>query len=184
MAFLSGEGRLTAVGSVGYPNGLNWTHQWFKTARYLGRLRQIYEADPANNIDLMAIVDSFMISCAHMWDAFLNDPDLAAIKKEDVNQAMADDANLCLCRDFANTAKHLKRRSPSDIVAAVLEAGSNGTRNFVTIGYGPRAHAQQSTIDALELANAAYGAWQSFMSEHGIEDPTSVTLALLQPQSG
>ena len=119
-----------------------------------------------------------------MWDAFLNDPDLASIKKKDVNQAMAGDANLRLCRDYANTAKHLNRRSPSDVVAAVLEAGSTGTGNFVIIGYGPAAHPQESTIDALELANAAYGAWQRFMDEHGIDDHPAVTTSLLDPQSG
>ena len=46
---------VTATGSVGYPNGLTWVHQWFRTSQYLGRLRQVYVADPANNVDLMAI---------------------------------------------------------------------------------------------------------------------------------
>ena len=181
---MSGEGRLAATASVGYPNGLTWMHQWFKASQFLGRLRQIYAADPANNIDLMAIVDAFMISCAHMWDAFQNDPDLPSIKRVDVDEAMKGDANLRLCRDYANTAKHLKRSGPSDIEAAVLEAGSKGTGNFVTIGYGPAASPREATVDALELANAAYAAWQRFMSEHSIEDPTAVTAGLLDPAAG
>ena len=97
---------------------------------------------------------------------------------------MAGDVNLRLCRDYANTAKHLKRRSPSDIVAAALEAGSNGSGSFVTLGYGPSANPQQSIIDAHELANAAYGAWQRFKDEHGIEDHGAVTASQLKPQSG
>ena len=122
--------------SVGYPNGHNWMHQWIKTSLYLGRLRQVYKADPVNNIDLMAVVDAIMISCAHMWDAFKNDPGLPSITKAEVDAAMTGDANLRLCRDYASTAKHLKRRHPTDIKASVLEAGSRGAGNFVTIGYG------------------------------------------------
>ena len=127
-----------ATASVGYPNGLTWMHQWFKTSQYLGRLRQIYGADPVNNIDLLAIVDGFMISCAHMWDAFKNDPGLPSITKADVEVAMKGDANLRLCRDYANTAKHLKRRGSSDIEAAVLVAGSTATATSSQLGLGPR----------------------------------------------
>jgi hypothetical protein len=156
-------------------------HHWLKTSQYLGRLRQIYAADPVNNIDLMAIVDAFMISCAHMWDAFKNDPGLPSIKQVDVEGAMKGDANLRLCRDYANTAKHLKRNRPDDIEASVLEAGSKGAGNFVTIGYGSATSPRESTVDALVLANAAYAAWQGFMEDHGIEDLTNVTAALLDP---
>jgi hypothetical protein len=180
MAFMRSEASLTATASIGYPNGRTWQHQWFKTSRYLGRLRQIYTADPANNIDLMDIVDAFMISCAHMWDAFKNDPGLPAISEQDVQGAMQDD-NLRLCRDYANTAKHLKRTSARDIEASILEAGSKGAGNFVTIGYGPATSPRQSSVDALELANGAYAAWQRFMRDHGIEDPTDVTATLLDP---
>lgn len=180
---MSSEGILTATAYVGYPHGPTWMHQWLKTSQYLGRLRRIYVADPANNIDLMAIVDAFMISCAHMWDAFKNDPGLPSIKKVDVDEAMRGDANLRLCRDYANTAKHLKRNSPSDIEASVLEAGSKGAGNFVTIGYGPASSPRESTVDALELANAAYAAWQRFMGDRGIEDLTNVTAAMLGPRT-
>ena len=96
---------------------------------------------------------------------------------------MKGDASLRLCRDYANTAKHLKRRGAGDIEAAVLEAGK-GTGNFVTIGYGPSASPRGATVDALELANAAYAAWQRFMSEHGSEDPTAVTAGLLDSAAG
>lgn len=184
MAHLSSEGTLTAFGSVGYPNGLTWIHQWFRTSQYLGRLRQVYSAAPANNVDLIAVVDAFMISCAHMWDAFKNDPGLTSIGKTDVEAAMKGDASLRLCRDYANTAKHLKRRSSGDIVAAVIEAGTKGTGNFVTIGYGSGANPRQATIDALQLADSAYGAWQRFMQDHGIEDPKNVTAMLLAPPEG
>jgi hypothetical protein len=183
MAFLSSQGTLTATASVGYPNGLNWMLQWIKTSLYLGRLRQVYKADPVNNIDLMAIVDAFMISCAHMWDAFKNDPGLPSITKTEVDAAMTGDANLRLCRDYANTAKHLKRRHPTDIEASVLEAGSRGARNFVTTGYGPATGPRGSTVDALKLANACYAAWQDFMEAHSIEEPTAVTADLLDPRT-
>ncbi|WP_170212752.1 hypothetical protein [Pedococcus bigeumensis] len=51
----------------------------------------------------------------------------------------------------------------------------------MTIGYGPATSPRESTVDALELANAAYAAWQGFMGDHGIEGLTSVTAALLDP---
>lgn len=178
---MGAEGKLTATASVGYPNGLTWQHQWFKTSQYLGRLRQIYSADPANNIDLMAIVDAFMISCAHMWDAFQNDDALSAITKADVDAAVAGDSDLRLNRDYANTAKHLKRKDPNAVEASVAEAGSKGAGNLVTIGYGPAANPRQATVDALALANSAYVAWQRFMTNHGIQDPIAVTARLLNP---
>lgn len=178
---MSGEGKLTATVCVGYPNGPTWMRHWFKTSQCLGRLRQIYAADAANNIDLMVIVDAFMISCAHMWEAFQNDPGLPSIRKADVDEAMRGDANLRLCRDYANTAKHLKRRSSTDVEASVLEAGSKGVGNFVTIGWGPSTGLRESIVDALELANAAYAAWQGFMKDHRIEDPTAVTSGMLDP---
>jgi hypothetical protein len=184
MAFMSGEGKLTVTGFVGYPNGLTWMHQWFKTSQYLGRLRQIYTADPANNIDLVAIVDALMISCAHMWDAFKNDAGLPSITKAVVDEAMTGDSSLRLCRDYANTAKHLKRSKPSDIEASVFEAGSKGSGNFVTIGYGPATSPRESTVDSLALANASYAEWQRFMRDHSIEDPVAVTAGLLNPPTG
>ena len=103
MAILRSEGTLKATASVGYPNGLSWTHQWIKTSLYLGRLREVYSADPVNNVDLMAIVDAFMIGCAHMWDALKNDPELPDIGREQVEAAMKGNENLRLCRDYANT---------------------------------------------------------------------------------
>jgi hypothetical protein len=181
MASMSSEGILRAVAVVGYPDGPTWSHQWFKTSLYLGRLRQVYRADPINSIDLMAIVDAFMISCAHMWDAFKSDPGLPSVKEQDVDEAMNESASLRMCRDYANTTKHLKRRNPRDIEASVIEAGSKGTGNFVTIGYGPTTSPRESTVDALELANASYAAWQGFMEHHGIEEPTAVTADLLNP---
>jgi len=49
------------------------------------------------------------------------------------------------------------------------------------VGYGPATSPRESTIDALELANAGYAAWQDFMEAHGIEEPTAVTADLLDP---
>jgi hypothetical protein len=99
MAMLSGEGRLPVTGVVGYPSGHDWNVHWLKTTKYLAPLREVYQSEPANNIDLIAIVDAFMIACTHMYDAFKNDPGLTSI-------TTADDAQLGLCRDYANTTKH------------------------------------------------------------------------------
>ncbi len=181
MASLNFEGRLRATGFVGYPKGHDWNIHWLKTTKYLARLREVYQSAPANNIDLIAIVDAFMIACTHMYDAFKNDPGLASIKKADVDAARAGDEYLRLCRDYANTAKHLKRTAADDIEAAVLEAGSRGTRNFVTIAYGPSVNPRASTIDALDLAEAAYAAWQTFMTTHGIQEQRELINPLLNP---
>lgn len=179
MANMSGEGTMTATAYVGYPNGHDWNVHWLKTTKYLVRLREVYQADPVNNIDLMALVDAFMIACTHMWDAFKNDPGLPSIKQTDVDAAMAGDQHLRLCRDYANTAKHLKRSKPTEIVASVLEAGSKGTGNFVTIGFGPARDPRGSTIGALELAKAGYSAWQAFIRTHDIQEQTALITPLL-----
>jgi len=178
-AGLTGEGRLTAAGSVGYPSGHDWNIHWLKTSMYLARLREVYRSGSANNIDLIAIVDEFMIACTHMYDAFKSDPGLASIKKADVDAAMAGDENLRLCRDYANTAKHLKRKAADDIEAAVLEAGSRGVGNFVTIAYGPATNPRASTTDALKLAEAAYAAWQAFLNSHNIAEQSELINPLL-----
>ena len=181
MAMLSGEGRLRATGVVGYPSGHDWNIHWLKTTKYLARLREVYQSEPANNIDLIAIVDAFMIACSHMYDAFKNDPGLTSITKADVNEAMAGDAHLRLCRDYANTTKHLKRKAADDIEAAVSEAGSRGSGNFVTIAYGPSTNPRGSTIDALELAEAGYAAWHAFMTARGIREQSALIDPLLNP---
>lgn len=171
MGHLSGEGRLTVDSYVvGYPTGHGWNVHWLMTTRHLARLRDAYRSEPMDNIDLIAIVDAFMVACAHMWDAFKNDPTLTSIGKEEVDAAMAADARLQLCRDYANTAKHLRRRAPGDIEAAVLEVGSRGRGNFVTVAYGPSIDPRRSTIDALELAESAYAAWQTFIADNGIRE--------------
>ena len=167
---LAHRGNVMASSSVGYPDGPNWNLRWLQTTTYLNRLREVYQGKPANNIDLMALVDAFMIGCAHMWDAFRNDPALPSIGEPEVDAAMNGDQNLRLCRDYANTTKHLVRNSPAAIQASVLEAGSKGTGNFVTIGYGPSTNPHGSTIDALDLAEAAYAAWQAFMIAHNIKE--------------
>jgi hypothetical protein len=182
VASMRGEGTLTATASVGYPNGHDWNTHWLKTTIYLARLREVYQADPVSNVDLMALVDAFMIACTHMWDAFKNDPGVPSIKKLEVDAAMAGDANLRLCRDYANTAKHLKRSKPDDIEASVLEAGSKGVGNFVTIGYGPATSPRGSTIDALELAEAGYAAWQTFMADNAIQEQSALIAPLLDPE--
>jgi len=181
MAKLSGEGQLTATGVVGYPKGHDWNVHWLETTMYLARLREVYRSAPANNIDLIAIVDAFLIACTHMYDAFKNDAGLASIKKADVDAAMADDEHLRLCRDYANTTKHLKRKAADDVEAAVLEAGSRGTGNFVTIAYGPSTKPRGSTVDALELAEAGYAAWRAFMKAHGIQEQAALIAPLLNP---
>jgi hypothetical protein len=122
-----------------------------------------------------------MIACTHMWDAFKNDPSLPSIKKPDVDAAMAGNANLRLCRDYANTAKHLKRQRPTDVEAAVLEAGSKGTGNFVTIGFGPATDPRASTIDALVLAEAGCAAWQAFIEAHDLQEHIALVSPLLDP---
>ncbi len=144
----------------------------------------MYSAPPANNVDLIAIVDAFMISCAHMWDAFKNDSALTSIHKSDVESAVQGHSALKLVRDYANTAKHLKRKSAADVEAAVVEAGSKGAGNFVMIAYGPAGDpSSRSTVDALDLANEAYAAWQAFMAQHGITDVPAITGPLLNPRS-
>jgi hypothetical protein len=55
MAIIRGEGTVTATASVGYPQGHNWHVHWLKTTKHLARLREIYQTDPANSIDLIAI---------------------------------------------------------------------------------------------------------------------------------
>jgi hypothetical protein len=85
---------------------------------------------------------------------------------------------------YANTAEHLKRKTTTDVEAAVVEAGSRGSGNFATSAYGPSTNPRASSIDALELAEAGYAAWQNFMTRHGIHAEDALIDPLLNPPSG
>ena len=172
---------LSASVSVRHPQGFTWHSQWVFTTRTLGRLRQMYAGPPMNNLDMIVMVDSFMANCAHMWDAFANDPVLPQVGKREVQAAVNASPQLQLVRDYANTRKHLLRREPADIMAMPLEAGGRRpTGNYLTIGYGPADDMHREEVDALELAEAAYAAWRAFMTEHGIQEQVDFVESILQ----
>ena len=179
MAFLEGSGRLTVHATVTHTGGWDWNSRWLMTTKYLVRLRELYKGSISSNTDLWAVVNSFMIECAHMWDAFKNDPQLTEVGKAEVQAAMDDSPMLQLCRDYANTYKHLKRDAPVAIVAEIWEDGDTEDGNFVTIGYGPVGNPRASMIDALDMAEAAYAAWKDFMTLHGIPEQTQLIAPLL-----
>ena len=70
-----------------------------------------------------------------------------------------------------------------DVETLPMRRSVKGAGNFVTVAYGPTATPRESTVDALELANAGYAAWQGFMRDHNVEEPTGVTADLLDPPS-
>lgn len=177
-----GRGELTVFGTVTHTGGWDWNSRWLMTTRYLSRLREQYTGKVESNIDQWAVVNSFMIECSHMWDAFKNDSTLPHVGPQEVQDAMKGSSALRLCRDYANTYKHLVRTDPlNDVVAEIWEDGTTPTANFVTISYGPGSNPRAATIDALALAEDAYAAWQTFMKKHAIPEQTNMIEPLLKP---
>ncbi|MDR6862828.1 hypothetical protein [Phycicoccus sp. 3266] len=119
------------------------------------------------NLDVEAVVDGCLIFLHHMWDAFLNDETLAHIGKAEVDAAM-EDPMLALCRDYSNTAKHLRRRGDQQRTALVVENRSDRGGKSVLIGYGPIDDLRAQTIDGLRLAEGGFAAWVAWMEQNGV----------------
>lgn len=160
----------------------SWEAAWIRAARSVGRLRRVYSVDePMGNVDVEAVVDGCLIFLHHMWDAFLNDETLAHIGKAEVNEALQDPM-LALCRDYSNTAKHLRRRGDGERTAIVVEHRNDHRGRSIVIGYGPIDDLGAHTIDALSLAEGGFAAWVAWMERKGVVFPNQARMQdLMRP---
>lgn len=174
---------MSARAAVQHRGGWTWESHWLLVTMYLTRLHEVYDgAELESAADLWAIVNSFMIDCYHLGEAFSGQPGLRA----QVESTVSASAELQLCRDYANTWKHF-HRDRNVRVAYIWEDGdvANGGQ-YVTIAHRLRddLESTQTHVDGLALARAAWEAWRVFMSSNGLAEPTGWTQPYLDKLLG
>lgn len=160
---------------IGYSEQILWEQRWDTTTRLLVRLRQMYDSgQPINNTDMTAVIHSFIIECWHMWDTFEHDPN-ANVKLAELEAFEAAHPEIQIIRGCANTYKHVRRTAKSGYVARVAEFHLERSGCRADVLYYPIG--QQSlakTIDARELADQGYTAWQGFIASKGLTEQANI----------
>lgn len=157
--------------SIGYNLEPGWAYQWNGIERHLARLREQYHGiNTLGNIDVEQTVHSLFLGLFHLYDWLHQDG--AVSVSESTVRAWIDQHpdSLGLCRDYANTWKHMKRNQSGARIAQItrIESGSSGQK--VTIGYRPWDQPAQpmTEIDGLDLAGQSEQDWRDFLKIHGI----------------
>lgn len=161
-----------------------WTEQWDRVFRWLSRVQETAAGRPHDRPTdwYQDEVYAFFQNCWHLKDWLKNDPAAAASAASDVETFASDvetfaseSPNLCLCADLANGSKHLRLKRPRvDPETEIgrrdykLAIGSPGGET-ISVRYGVDAGGK--THDALELAEACWKAWQTYLSARGLLGP-------------
>ena len=161
--------------SIGYSLEPGWTYQWRSIQRHLARLREQYQGiNTLGNVDVEETVHALFLSLFHLYDWLHQDSALTL--SESTVKAWIDQHpdSLGLCRDYANTWKHMKRDRPGARIAQItrIESGPYGQK--VTIGYRPRDRPTlpMTEVDGLDVAEQSEEDWRDFLKTHGIPVPT------------
>jgi hypothetical protein len=161
--------------SIGYSLTPGWAYQWRIIQRHLARLRDQYQdIDTRGNVDVEETVHALFLSLFHLFDWLHQDSALSLSRSVVNNWINQHRDTLGLCRDYANTWKHMVRDSASARVVQItlIESGPNGYK--VTLGYRPQGQPQQpmTEVDALDLAERSEQEWRNFLGAHGIAIPS------------
>lgn len=142
----------------------------------------MYQPDAhVNNLDMKAIINSFMIDCWHMWDALKHDPALPNVADAELTAHWAKHKCVEILNAFANSYKHVVRIKPSDLQAQITGFTSGPVSATSEISYWRADNPQDiKTIDALDLAEQSYAAWEDFLAVNGIAKP-DIPVQFLKP---
>jgi hypothetical protein len=174
-AALVGVEALTASVSIGYSLTPGWAYQWRIIQRHLARLREQYQGiDTRGNVDVEETVHALFLSLFHLGDWLHQDSALSSTAQTVKAWIDQHPGTLGLCRDYANTWKHMVRNQATARIAQItaIESGQNGY--IVTIGYRHQGQPQQpmTPVDALDLAEQSEQDWRGFLAAHSISIPT------------
>ena len=152
-----------------------WAYQWHGIQRHLARLREQYQGiNTLGNVDVEQNVHSLFLGLFHLSDWLHQDSALSLSESMVRTWINQHPDSLGLCRDYANTWKHMKRNQSGARIAQItrIESGSNGQK--VTIGFRPHDQPNQpmTEVDGLELAGQSEQDWRDFLRTHGISIPT------------
>lgn len=147
------------------PGPRPWTEAWAILQHDYQELEAVLSArnPKADQYQLESTCNTFFERCFHLKDYLKNDPQVLQTVRDNVENFLAGDIALALCRDIANTVKHRDRR---------------GGKRYVRIGeflFGPKlilhatdASGSTTKHDALDIARDAMAAWRTFLSRHGM----------------
>jgi hypothetical protein len=174
-AALVGVSALAGTVKVGYTLDPGWTYQWRSIQRHLARLHEQYAGiDTRGNVDVEETVHALFLALYHFYDWLYQDSSIS-LTEQTVRTFINNHPNsLSLCRDYANTRKHMTRNQPGALIAQItsIEAGPHGYA--VTIGYRPwdQPAAPTTEIDALALAEQCERDWRDLLTSNGIQIPS------------
>ena len=174
-AAMVGVSALSASVSVGYSLTPGWAYQWRIIQRHLARLREHYQGiDTRGNLDVEETVHALFLSLFHLGD-WLHQDSTVPVTEPTVKAWIDQHQNsLGLCRDYANTWKHMTRNRSGARIAQITEIATSPNGYRVTIGYRPYDQPSQpmTLIDALDLAEQSEEDWREFLKMHGTPIPT------------
>jgi hypothetical protein len=161
--------------SIGYSLTPGWGYQWRIIQRHLARLREQYQGiDSRGNVEVEETVHALFLSLFHLGDWLYQDSTLS-LAEQTVRSWVSQHRNsLGLCRDYANTWKHMVRDQPSARIAQITRIESGPTGQKATIGYRPQGQPSQSMteVDALGLAERSERDWRGFLRAQGVSIPS------------
>lgn len=173
-AAIVGVSAVAGTVSIGYSLEPGWSYQWHGIQRHLARLREQYQGiNTLGNVDVEQNVHSLFLGLYHLCDWLHEDSALSL--PEPTVKAWIDQHpdSLGLCRDYANTWKHMKRNQSGARNAQItrIESGPSGQK--VTIGYRPWDKPAQpmTEVDGLDLAEQSEQDWRDFLKMHSISIP-------------
>jgi hypothetical protein len=167
-----GVSAVASTVSIGYSLEPGWSYQWHGIQRHLARLREQYQGiNTLGNVDVEQNVHSLFLGLNQLGDWLYQDSTISPTKTM-VNKWIDNHPkSLGICRTYANTWKHMKRKWPGELIAQItrIESGPNGQR--VAIGYRPhdQPHQPMTEIDGLALAEESEQDWRDFLKMHGIQ---------------
>jgi hypothetical protein len=160
--------------SIGYNPSPGWPDEWRIIQRHLARLREQYQGKRMEgNEDVEENVHARFLALSHLYDWLYQDSSTSLTSQ--VVKAWIDSHpnSLAICRDYANTFKHMKRQSANAITAQITRIESGPSGQTVAIGYRPsgQSNAAMTEVDGLDLAERSEQDWRGLLSLYGIAIP-------------
>jgi hypothetical protein len=160
-AALGGASAMNAGFKVGYSLVPGWTSQWRSIQHHLTRLGEQYRGVRLlDNVDLEETVHALFLDLYHLHDWLHQDSTLQSLDKATVKTFIDQHPDsLGLCRDYANTRKHVTRTRPGERIAQItsIEVLPGSPGFTVMIGHRPwdQPTLAMTEVDALALAEQA-----------------------------
>jgi hypothetical protein len=157
--------------SIEYNPVGSWMEQWRRMLRHLNEIRTSYGGTGGTD-DLTNAVQQFFVACWHLSDYICKDKiNLPNFDENHFWTYKNADPHLPIAQTFANTFKHLERRTPTDPVARVKKTsiGPPGNNAVVSYEVPPQPEVE---FDALKLAEDCVATWERFLANEGITPPS------------